>query len=267
MTATMPRSPGRPPSETMPRSIAMTVTMSQNDFVRLPAAGKASGRRRTQSMNAYTSTPRATTERSSRRMRRSAILRDIVATCSGPSSWLTPTRATRPGRVSSPTTSPSTVTEARVTRWRTALTGGAPRSRRDPDGDDPADRRPVAEDRGLLEPLVGIGHDPEVAEDGGEQHGAGPLGTVRDLEGDPATVRQADGVDAFGAVLGDEALGSPDEGGDVPARTAQVLRVRADGGGDLRLGCSRLGGRAPPQSAGPTREREWHDRGATTLPR
>ena len=97
----------------------------------------------------------------------------------------------------------------------------------------------MAEDRRILEALVGTGHDPEVAEYGGEDDGAGPLGTVGDLERDTATVGEADGVDAFGAVLGDEPVGSADEGGDVPARTAQVLRVRADGGGDLRLGGSR----------------------------
>ncbi len=99
----------------------------------------------------------------------------------------------------------------------------------------------MAEDRRILEALVGAGHHPEVAEYGREDDGAGPLGAVGDLERDTATVGQADGVDAFGAVLGDEPLGAADEGGDVPAGATEVVRVRSDGGGDLCLGGPGLG--------------------------
>ncbi len=53
---------------------------------------------------------------SSRMIRRSQILRAIHDTSRGPSVWVTPTRATRPGPSISPTTFPSTDTEAERTR-------------------------------------------------------------------------------------------------------------------------------------------------------
>src|SRR6478609_391612 len=179
-------------------------------------------------------------------MRRSAILRAIVATWSGPSSWVTPTRATRPGRVSSPTTSPSTVTAARVTRCSTALT----RSLRDADGDDGADLLAVAEDRGVLEAGVRRRLHAQPAEHGRQHDRARALATVGDLQGDAAPVGQADGVHRLGAVLADQALGAADQGGDVTPGAADVLGEGAHRGGDVVLGGPRRGGGDPAEGPG-----------------
>ena len=54
-------------------------------------------------------------------IRRPATLRASHAACSGPSSWVTPTRSRIPGPSTAPTTSPATVTLARETRCTTAL--------------------------------------------------------------------------------------------------------------------------------------------------
>src|SRR5690625_1228347 len=61
----------------------------------------------------------------------------MVATCSGPSSWVTPIRASRPSPSTAPTTSPSTSTwtpstlcrTARIPRWYVRRDAGGPQDR------------------------------------------------------------------------------------------------------------------------------------------
>src|SRR3954468_5849297 len=132
-------------------------------------------------------------------MRSSAILRAIRSTCADPSSCVMPTSASSPGRSIEPTTSPSTSTCARVTRWSTALTRtSALRAASDADCGDGAHGLPVSEHglvlQDLEQPLVAHA---DAAEHRGEQHAASPGRPVDHLQGDATPVSEADGVDGL----------------------------------------------------------------------
>ena len=71
----------------------------------------------------------------------------------------------------------------------------------------------------------------------------------------------------LGAVLGDQALGAPDQGGDVAAGAADVLGVGPHRGGDLGLGGAGRPGGDPAERPGQAGERDGHDGGAAAVDR
>src|SRR4051812_25369394 len=200
-------------------------------------------------------------------MRSSAILRAIRSTCAGPSSCVTPTIASSPGRSIEPTTSPSTSTSARVTRWSTALITTSPRAprRSEADGDHGAHGLAVPEHGLVVEDLEqSVVADTDPAQDRSEQHAASPGRPVGHLQGDATPVGETDGVDGLRAVLGDEPVNGADEGGDVPMGATEVLREVTDGPRDPRLGSCRRCGEAA-EGARQTAERHGVDRGAAAV--
>ena len=81
----------------------------------------------------------------------------------------------------------------------------------------------------------------------------GPLTPVVDLEGDGAPVRQGGGVDALGAVLGDQPRDAGDQRGHVAPGAAEPLGVPADRGGHPVLGGARRSRSRPRRTPGPAR--------------
>src|SRR5699024_7300758 len=137
--------PKVPVSTGTPRArIASTTCSTRGSATAAGAAPLQEGRRplrtsayRVNCETTSTAAPASSTERSPDRIRSSQIFLAMVATCSGPSSWVTPIRASRPSPSTAPTTSPSTSTwtpstlcrTARIPRWYVRRDAGGPQDR------------------------------------------------------------------------------------------------------------------------------------------
>ena len=100
----------------------------------------------------------------------------------------------------------------------------------------------------------------------GEEYRGCPGRAVDDLDRDSATVGEPQGVDGFCTVLGDRAIDTANEGGDITTGSTDELRVPSHGRGDLGLG---PGGRSGQSTEGLSQAGQGHgvDRGTTTVDR
>src|SRR5690606_4071577 len=120
--------PNTPVSTRAPNPRSSSTTRSTSGSATGPGAAACQVGRRPLRASPYsvnwltTSSGAATSEHdfSSSRMRSVHSFRASLAACASPSVWVTPTSASSPGSLIAPTTSPSTVTEARLTRCTTA---------------------------------------------------------------------------------------------------------------------------------------------------
>src|SRR5665647_3562432 len=97
-------------------------------------------------------------------------------------------------------------------QWPTYVQMSACRARSDPDGVDRTDQATVAQHRGVGHLVEDVGVDPQAPQRCHHHDGSRALATVSDLERYGPPVVQAHGIDALGAVLGDQARDATHQG-------------------------------------------------------